>query len=290
MKKILLTISCMLLSAAVAFSQDLNEATQTAMEAQEAFNAKNFTEALAGFQKALGLAEACGEEGADLIGQCKNAIPQIAMSIAKEKINAQEYDGGIEALNNALSLAEKYGVADILQEATELIPAVKQQKANQLFAAAEELYQAGKLDEALEAFNIAKENGSENAISRILTIGLKKASTLYQGGQLSEAFEAANSIFTNEEASDGLKKNAVAIIAGVTQKAAASNKLADAGKYFNTLSEIDPDNSKIGVLAYTIGAMYYKAKNTAQAKSWLQKAVNDPKVGANAKQLLSAIK
>ena len=163
-------------------------------------------------------------------------------------------------------------------------------KSKQLFDDAEALYQAGNLDEALEAFKIAKENGIDAATSRIMTIYVKKANSLYEGGKFAEAVDAAKEIFVNPDASANVKNNATAIIAGVCQKLATSNKLADASKYFNVLSELDAKNPKLGQIAYTIGAMYFKGQNKAQAKTWLTKALKDPKVAANAQKILANIK
>lgn len=290
MKKLVLTLSALLFAATLSFAQDMAAATQLAKDAQDAYTNKEFAQALEGFQKALAAAEACGEEGAELIDQCKTAIPQVAMSIAKEKINAQDYDGGLAALQQVIELSDKYSAIDVLAEAKNLIPAVEQQKGNALFADAEALYQEGKLQEALTAFQALKEGGNANAIKRIPTVFLKIAQGAYKEGKLDDAIAAVQSAVTESGGSAAIKKTAGSIVQGAIQKAATTGKLGDAGKYYGILSELDPGNVNLGVLAYTIGASYYKAKNNGQAKSWLQKAVNDPKYGANAKQLLNAIK
>ncbi len=76
MKKIILTIAAVVLAASVSFGQDLADAFQVAKDANEAWTSKNYTQALAGFQKALSIVEACedqgGDQGKELIGQCKN--------------------------------------------------------------------------------------------------------------------------------------------------------------------------------------------------------------------------
>ncbi len=289
MKKLVLTLSALLFAATLSFAQDMAEATQMAKDAQEAYSNKEFAKAFEGFQKALTIAEACGEEGAELLDQCKTALPQIAMSIAKEKINAQDYDGGLAELQKVIEISDKYGAIDVLAEAKDLVPAVEQQKGNALFAAADELYQAGKLDEALTAFQALKEAGNANAIKRIPTVFLKMAQAAYKEGKLDAAINAVKSAVTESGGSAAIKKTAGSIVQGAIQKAATTGKLSDAGSYYNLLTELDPGNANLGVLAYTLGASYYKAKNNSQAKSWLQKAVNDPKYGANAQQLLKAL-
>ncbi|MCQ2174295.1 MAG: hypothetical protein MJY61_04090 [Bacteroidales bacterium] len=298
MKKIFLTIATAALAASISFGQDLAEAFQVAQEANEAWTSKNYTQALAGFQKAISIVEACeeqgGEQGKELIGQCKNAIPSIAKSIGIEKVNAGDFTAAIEAFNNAKALADKYGADDVAAEIEGIIETVNESaqkaKGKQLFEDAEALYQEGKLDEALDAFKIARENGFEEAAKRIITICVKKANNLYTEGKFTDAVDAAKEVFLNPDASEQIKTAATGIIAGCCQKQVAANKLTDAGKYFNVLSELDSDNAKLGQLAYAIGATYFKGKNTAQAKTWLTKALKDPKVAANAKQILGLIK
>lgn len=249
MKKTLLTTIALLLTAAFGFAQSMNEATELAQAANEAWGNKDFAAAIAGFEKALPIAEACGEEGAELVQTCKTAIPKIAMSVAKEKINAKEYEAGISALKDVIGLAEKYGVDELMAEAESLIPTVEQERVKGLFLSAETLYQEGKLDEALEAFKLAADNGSDNATKRIITILSKK-----------------------------------------TQAALQAGKLNDAVANFDLLKEADPENANLNSFAYNIAASFYKAKNTAKAKEWFKKLVNDPKYGETAKKMVAAIK
>lgn len=295
MKKIIITLASVLLAAGLAFGQDLAQANQIAQDAQAAFGNKNYDEALAGFQKALTMAEACGEQGAELVGTCKTAIPNIIKSIATAKVNAQDFEGGLAEFVKMAAAAKEYGQEDLLAEANENIATVKEaiekEAANQKLADAEALYQNGDLAGALSAFQaILDETGNAQAKARIQSILLKQASANLQGGKLAQAFDGAKALFEDEAATESVKKNAAAIIAGVTQKAAASNKLSDAGKYFEQLSAMDPQNAKLGTLAYTIGAMYLKAQNKSAAKTWLQKALSDPKIAAKAQQLLPLCK
>ena len=294
MKKIIITLASVLLAAGLAFGQNLAQANQIAQDAQAAFGNKNYDEALAGFQKALTMAEACGEQGAELVGTCKTAIPNIIKAIATAKVNAQDFEGGLAEFVKMAAAAKEYGQEDLLAEANENIAKVKEaiekEAANQKLADADALYQNGDLAGALAAFQaILDETGDAQAKVKIQSILLRQARANYQGGKLAQAFEGAKALF-EDAATESVKENAADIIASVTQKAAVSNKLSDAGKYFEQLSAMDPQNAKLGPLAYTIGAMYLKAQNKSAAKTWLQKALSDPKIAAKAQQLLPLCK
>ena len=74
MKKIILTLAAVVLSAGLISAQDMSQATETAQTANEALVAKDYAKALEGFKQALSIAQACGEEGEELVGTCKTVI------------------------------------------------------------------------------------------------------------------------------------------------------------------------------------------------------------------------
>ena len=147
MKRIILTLAAVVLSAGLISAQDMSQATETAKNANEALVAKDYAKALEGFKEALTQAQACGEEGEELVGTCKTVIPSIVLSIAKNEIMDEKYDEGIAKLEEAIKVAEEYGNDDVIGEAAGLIPQVKKQKATTLFnakdyAAAAEAFKA----------------------------------------------------------------------------------------------------------------------------------------------------
>ena len=218
MKKIILTLAIVALSTAFASAQDMSVATETAKGANEALVAKDYAAALAGFKEALTQAEACGEDGAELVETCKGVIPSIILSIAKGEIKDAEYDKGLATLAEAIEAATKYGADDVLEDANVLIPQVKKQKANSLFsakdfaAAAEafkELVEAdptdgvsalrlgmalnstGDKDGAVAALEAAAANGQEaNAKKQLSNIFLKDGQALLKEKKFKEALEA----------------------------------------------------------------------------------------------------
>ena len=67
-------------------------------------------------------------------------------------------------------------------------------------------------------------------------------------------------------------------------------KTSDAISYYEKCLEIDPDAKNATQIAFTIGALYQQSKNNAKAVEFYQKAVSDPALGAQAQQLINALK
>ena len=120
MKKILL-LCVAALTAFSAMAQDINQATESynngAMELQMGNNAA----ALDYFKSALTMGEALGEDGAELVNNCKKAIASTSLSMAKDLYNAKDFAGAAEAFKQAKEIAEGYGEAEIAAEAGELV-------------------------------------------------------------------------------------------------------------------------------------------------------------------------
>ena len=82
MKRIFAVIAALGLAATVALAQDYNAAVDAFNAGAQALES-NKTEALASFRSALEQAQALeGDEAADLVAKCKEAIPGVLMSIA----------------------------------------------------------------------------------------------------------------------------------------------------------------------------------------------------------------
>ena len=122
MKRLFSAVAALALAAGIASAQDYNAAV-------EAFNMgaqtleTNKVEALAQFKSALAQFEACEEaEAAEMVAQCKEIIPKTMLSIAKEQINEAQYDEAVVTLKETATVAEGYGIEDVVAEAKELIP------------------------------------------------------------------------------------------------------------------------------------------------------------------------
>jgi len=310
MKRILITLAAVILSAGIVSAQDMSQATETAKMANESLQAGNNELALSGFQEALTLAQACGEDGAELVGTCKGIIPKIMLSIAKGELKAGQFDAAVDKLKEAAKTAEEYSVEGVAEEALPLIPQAFMGKGNSLlkeknFAAAADAYKlavdadpengnaalrlgqalagAGKADEAIEAFKAAAEKGqADNANKQLSNIYLKKAQADLKASKFKEAIadcEASNSYV---ESANAYKLAASA----ATKLNDSKSAIASYEKYL----ELAPTAKDANQIAFTVGALYQKAGNNAKAKEYYQKVVSDPQLGAQAKQLAESLK
>ena len=310
MKKLIVTLAALAVAFGSAFAQDLAAVTEIYNAGAEAVSAGEKENALKSFEEALKLAEALGEEGQEVVANCKNIIPNLKLSLAKDLVKASKFDEAITALVEAEKVAEEYEAFSVADEAKGLVPQVKLSKANGLYKAKEydaaaaafqeildadptngtaafykgaALLSAGKTEEAKAAFELAAANGQEaNANKQLGNIYLKEASAALKAKKYADAVSSA--LKANEFA-----PNAQALqVAGQASQAAGKN--ADAIKYFEQYLEAAPTASNAGAIAYTVGALYQTAKNNTKAKEFYTKAASDPKYGAEAKKMLEALK
>ena len=309
MKKIFLM---MVMAAATAFTmsaQDLAQATENYNNGAMELNMGNKESALTYFQTALTMAEALGEEGTDIITNCKNTIPMIMASIAKDHIKAEAYDAAVEQLKKTVETAEAYGNAEVADEAKTLIPQVLMSKANDLlnakdFANAATIYQEvlagdetngmaalrlgmalgsiGKTAEAEAAYLQAAANGQEtNAFKQLSTIYVKQAAAALKVKKYQDAIDLA--LKSNE-----YLENATAMkVAGTAASQLQKDK--DAITYLEKYLELSPNAKDANQMIYTIAALSQKNGDNAKAKANYQKIVTDPKFGEAAKQAIQAL-
>ena len=310
MKKILVSLAAIFAAATMLSAQNMADATETAKLANESLGTGDFATALAGFQEALKMAEACGDEGLELVATCKDIIPKTMNAIAKEQFQAKNYDAAIEKFRETVAIAKEYGDEDTAAKAEDLIPQIYAEKGKALMGtkdyegAAEAFSQAleltptngnvalrlgmaydgaGKFDEAVEAYKVAAANGQEkNGNSQIGKLYLKRSLEELKAKKYADAVKDANT--ANEYA-----PNPQALqIAGQASQLAGKN--ADAIKYFEAYLEAAPTAKNAGQIAYTVGALYQQQKNNAKAKEYFSMAVSDPKYGADAQKALNSLK
>ena len=304
MKKIISTLAALALAAGYVGAQDLTEITEMYNSGAEAIAAGDKEGALKSFEQAYELAAALGEEGAEIAENCKNVIPELNLSIAKSLVNDTKYTEAIDRIKTTISVAEKFANADILAEAKDLMPKVVMQNASVLlnakkYAEAAEAYKevlsgdpanglaafrlglaltgAGKTEEAKAALQTAAENGQQaQAYKQLANLFLKEAAADLKAKQYAKAVDAA----VKATEYDGKNSQASQIL----------NKDNDAIKYFEKYLELAPTAKNATQIAFTVGALYQKAKNNAKAVEYFQKAVNDPALGDKAKALINALK
>lgn len=305
-----MTIAAIVLAAGVSFAQDMSEITELAKQGNEAFENGEKAEALNLFQQALELATKAGDAGAEIVAQCKVAIPTISLSLAKESFNAQDYSVAAAKFKEAAKIAEEYEAFDVADEALGLVPKALMAAAKKLyiakdFAAAVEAYKVlleedpengngylqlgsalaalGNNDEAVAAYQKAAEFGkAKDATKQISTLYLKAAAAALKEKKYADAVANANKV--NEVAENPQAYQ----IAGQASQLAGKN--ADAIKYFEKYLEIAPEAKNAGQIAFTVGALYQTAKNNAKAKEYYTMATSDPKFGEEAKKQLSTLK
>ena len=309
MKKIILAIAAMVMTAGMISAQDMAQATELYNNGATAISMKNWTEALDYFQKALEMGQALGEEGEELVTNCKNAIPGVSLQIAKDLIKEDKFDEAAVKLDAAAKIAEEYGNEEVAAEVKELLPQMWLQKgADALklkdFATAvdgfsksyaidttagktalylgQALGQLGKTEEAVEALQHAAWNGEEEAaMGQISNLYVKEANTAYKAQKFADAVKAANK-------ANSYADNATAyLIAGQASQKLSKN--ADAIKNFEKYVELKPTASNANGIIFTIGALYQGQKNNAKALEFYKKVQNDVKYGAQAKQMIAAL-
>ncbi len=309
MKKLIATIAAFTVALGAAFAQDLAAVTEVYNAGAEAVSTDKAA-ALKSFEEALTLAEALGDEGQEIVANCKNIIPNIRMSLAKDLVKESKFDEAVAALQEVEKVAEAYEVFDVADEAKTLVPQVKMSHAGNLLNAkdydgAAAIYKevldadpangnaalrlgvalngAGKLEEAKAAFETAAANGQEaTANKQIGNIYLKEAAAALKEKKYADAVAAAAKVNDYTENAQAWQ------IAGQASQAAGKNN--DAIKYFEKYLEAAPTASNAGAIAFTVGALYQGAKNNAKAKEFYTKAAGDPKYGAEAKKMLDALK
>lgn len=309
MKKIVLTLIAVALSASFAFAQDLAQATETYNNGANSLSAGDKNAALEYFQKALSLATACGEDGAELVGNIKNVIPNLTLSIAKDFVKEAKFDEAIAQIEKAVAVAKEFGADEIVAEAETLGPQVLMSKASSLFsakdfakaaeafksvlasdptnaAAALRLGQAlnslGDKDGAIAALEQAAANGQEaNANKLLSTVYLQKAQTALKEKKFAQVIEAAVKANEYNESANAYKL-----------AASAASQLKDNAKaisFYEKYVELAPTAKDANGVKFTIAALYQQAGNKAKALEFYQKVASDATYGAQAKQQIEAL-
>ncbi len=247
-----------------AYAQDLSEATEIYNNAATALNENRDSEALAGFQKALSLAEAAGEAGTQMVSDCKGIIPKLLIKIGKEAANAKNLDGALANLKDAVAKATEYGDAETAKEAKELIPLI-------LITDGNSLLNEKKYAEAIVEYEKAIAEDPENGMA-YLRIGMCKS-------QLGDA-DAAVAAF-EKAAAFGQEANAKKQLMNVyVKKMVATYKAKNnAATLENAVKALEYGENPN---AYKIGGMAAVAlKKYDQGIELLEKAAADASVNYN---------
>ena len=309
MKKIFLTLVAAAMAVLTVSAQDMAQATENYNNGAMELQMGNKDAALGYFQTALTMAEALGDEGAEIAANCKNTIPALMASIGKDLVKAEDFTNAIEQLKKAAEVAEAYGNAEVVDDVKTLIPQVLMSQAGNLlngkdFAGAAAIYQQvvdadpangmaalrlgmalgslGKTAEAEAAYLQAAENGQEaNAKKQLSNMFVKQAAALLKAKNYQGAVDAAL------KGNDYLENATAMKVAGTAASQLKKNE--DAIKYLEKYLELSPNAKDAVQMKYTIAATAQTMGNNAKAKEYYQQIVNDPKFGPTAQEMLKAL-
>ena len=314
MKKIILILAAVIISAASMSAQDMAKATETYNNGATALQTGDKASALNYFQQALKMGLACGTDGAELVANCKKNIPGVVLSIGKELYNNKDLDGALAKFQEASKLAKDYGVSDVSDEAAGLISNVNSLKdmeagktamAARNYTAAAASYKkvieadstnaaaalylgqalgaTGDIDGAVAAYKHAAANGQEKiANSQISNLYLKASVGSLKTGKYAEAIAYAQK--SNEVSEDA---QSYLVIGQASQKL---GKNEDAIAAFEKYLSVAPAAKNASAITFTVAVLYQQAGNKAKALEYYEKIASDPKFGAQAAAQITALK
>lgn len=294
--KTLLAI-CMLsvLSFGPVYGQDLATATDLFNSGAVAFNTNNYASAIESFNKALGMLEGLGEEGAPMLKKCKDILPKVYLRYGRELASGREIDKAVLELQKAVESAKANSMDDIAKEASDLIPQF-------MLADATSFQNEGKLPEAIAGYKKLLVMEPNNSVA-YMRIGMCESRLNNETGAI-EAFDKAVLLGDKEAASQlsgiYLKKSVRAIAAKNWQAVydnakksnqyvatAQGNKLlgtsaAELKKYdeaiavFESYFAADPNASDKSNTIYYLALSYEGKKNIAKACGYFKQLLTDP--------------
>ena len=278
MKKILLVISVLFLALGIASAQDLQAVTTLYNDAATALNAGSDSLALAKFQDAQSQAEALGDEGAEIVKNCKNIIPKIYLAIEMGKATADsatvtEADDLVPQLMlakaNTLLNSQKFSeAADLYSQICEIQPS------NGVAVLRLGMAQnaSGDVDGAIETLKKASELGEEaNAKKQLSNIYVKKAVNSLKSKDFNGAFESASE---SVKYLDNANAEKIIGTAGLQVK-----KYDAAIDGFESYIAQNPTGKDLNQVYYQIASAYEAKGNTGKACAYYKKVMTDKQFG-----------
>ena len=309
MKKIFVTLLVALCTLGIAAAQDLEKATEIYNNAAAAID-NNKAEAISLFEQALDMAGQLGDEGAEIAGQCKGILPKLYISLGKEFVNEKNMDGAVEQFKKAIEKGEAFGDAEVVEEAKGLIPQILMADANQALNAkdydaaiagyqkvidadptngqahlrkGQALAAQAKADDAIKAFELASENGQEEAAAKQLSnLYVKKAVACQKAKDMKGALENAQK---STEYVDNA--NAEKII-GISALSLKQNKVAAEG--FKAYLSMSPNAADKAQIMYQLGTALVGTGENAEACGYFKQIAQDPKWGEAARYQITTLK
>lgn len=275
MKKTLVTLLVALCAFSYASAQDLEQVTTIYNNAATAIN-DDKAEAIKLFEQALEGATALGEEGNEIVGQCKDILPKLYSSVAKDALSAKDFQGALSKIEKAVEVAKNFGNEEIVAELDGLTPKVY------IGLGAAKLA-AGDTDAAVEAFENAKALGQEEIANKQLSnIFVKKAAAAQKNKDLKGALEAA------QKSIEYLNNPTAQKIVGLSALSLKQNKVAaDALEAYLSLSPEAKDKVQI---MYQLGTALVAAGDNGKACGYFKQIAQDAKWGEAARYQITTLK
>lgn len=275
MKKTLVTLLVALCAFSYASAQDLEQVTTIYNNAATAIN-DDKAEAIKLFEQALEGATALGEEGNEIVGQCKDILPKLYSSVAKDALSAKDFEGALSKIEKAVEVAKNFGNEEIAAELDGLTPKVY------IGLGAAKLA-AGDTDAAVEAFENAKALGQEEIANKQLSnIFVKKAAAAQKNKDLKGALEAA------QKSIEYLNNPTAQKIVGLSALSLKQNKVAaDALEAYLSLSPEAKDKVQI---MYQLGTALVAAGDNGKACGYFKQIAQDAKWGEAARYQITTLK
>lgn len=229
---------------------------------KEFVSAKENTEAVARFRKAVELGEKFGD--ADVVEEAKGLIPQILMAEANQALNAKNYDAAIAGYQKVIDEDPANGAAHL--------------RKGQALAA------QNKVDEAIKAFELAAENGQEEVAAKQLSnIYVKKAVACQKAKDNKGMLENAQKSTQYVDNANAEK------LIGLAAKELKQNKVA-ADAFEAYLSMTPGAVTKEPQIVYYLGDCLVKTGENEKACGYFKQIAQDAQLGEAARYQLTQLK
>ncbi|MCF0177947.1 MAG: tetratricopeptide repeat protein [Bacteroidales bacterium] len=312
MKKVFVLLALSFMTMGAVNAQDLESLTNAYNSAAATLSDGNNQEALNMFNKALDAATALGEEGADILQNCKEIIPKILLSMGKDAASSNSFDEAANFFKQAAAKATEYANnAEVISETASLISQVMMAKGSSLLNAkkykeAADAYQAiidsdasngvaylrkgmalaaegSDADAAVEALTKAVENGQADAAKKQLaTLYLKKAVACQKDKDMKGMLENAQLSAENNDSANAQK------LIGTAALSLKQNKLA--AEAFEAYLALNPNAADKAQTIYQIGTALMNAGDNAKACSYFKQIKGDAKWGEAANYYVTTLK
>jgi len=278
-------------------AQDLNTAIEAYNLGATAAQDGNYITAIEHLNRAMELGITLGEEGASVVTDCKNLIPQLYLRQAKELAAGGEGPASLPILDKAAETAAAYGdQTGIEVEVNDLKSKVYYIIANEAFGDKEfdlaidnykkvlELDPAngiaylrigqasansGMEDEAIAALEKAAELGQEDNARRLMaSIYLRKAVNAQKNKDWEQVYQASGKAV---EFADNVQSNKLLGLAAIELK-----RFPEALTAWEKVMRANPNAKDINTTYYRLAVVYEGMGDKANACAFYNKILNDP--------------